>query len=157
MKLLGIVFWAAIALVACAPTIASPNPTTRPAEPTQLAGRPVLGARNGSTLSVTVTVNGAVVGTVQPSAVMPPLDFANLPPFPWTVEARSPSDRVLTSMTVDSGYVTLGTDPNGNLGSSFTFGRVDLSCGRVTIWAGYSELFGPAPAPSAGSPGDCVP
>ena len=157
MKLIAIAFLATIALGACASPPPSPIPSTPAAVPTLAASRPVLGARNGSALSVAVSVNGTVVGTVERGGVMPPLDFANLPAFPWTVEARSPSGRVLTSMKVDAGYVTIGTDPNGNLGTSFTVGRVDLSCGQITIWAGYSEPLGPPPASPAGSPGDCLP
>lgn len=152
MKLESLVLAVAV-LASC--TISTPSPPS--AEGSQIEGQPVLGISNGTTLPVTLTVNGSEVGTATPGAAMAPIIFAELPPFPWTVEARSPSGRVLTSMIVQAGYVTIGTDPNGNLGTSGTMGRVDLSCGRITIWAGYAEPSGPAPPSPAGSPGDCAP
>jgi len=118
---------------------------------------PVLGIENGTTLTVELFVNGRSVGESRPGVGLSPVDFGSLPALPWTVEARSPSGRVLTSMTVEPGVVAISTDPAGNLGSSGTFGRVDLSCGRITIWAGYNAPSGPAPDPSGGSPGDCAP
>jgi hypothetical protein len=36
-------------------------------------------------------------------------------------------------------------------------GRVDLSCGRLTIWAGDYPPSGPVYIKPAGSPGDCDP
>lgn len=87
---------------------------------------------------------------------MEPIDFSTLPALPWTVDARSPTGRLLTSMTVKVGDVT-ADNADGNLGTSGTIGRVDLSCGRITIWAGYFAPSGPVPPSPAGSPGDCAP
>jgi hypothetical protein len=143
----------AVALLASC-TILPPNP---PSTGAGAGGRPMLGISNGTPLAVALTVNGKEVGTATRGAPLAPIEFADLPPFPWTVEARSPSGRVLTTMEVKDGYVTAGTDPNGNLGTSGTMGRVDLSCGRITIWAGYSPPSGPPPPAVAGSPGDCAP
>jgi hypothetical protein len=47
--------------------------------------------------------------------------------------------------------------PDGGAGYGGTLGRVDLSCGRLTIWAGDIQPSGPAPAASPGEPGDCLP
>jgi hypothetical protein len=70
-------------------------------------------------------------------------------PLPWSVEARSPSGRLLISMTVRPGDVDgEGTEQRG------TGGRVDLSCGRLDIWSGPPML---GPAPGDGMPGDCLP
>ena len=123
----------------------------------QFGGRPVLGISNGTSLTVTLFVNGASVGSAAPGAGMEPIDFENLPAMPWSVEARSESGRVLTSMTVNTNDVTAGADADANLATSGSMGRVDLSCGRITIWAGYLQPSGPAPVASAGSPGDCAP
>jgi hypothetical protein len=124
----------------------------------QFGGRPVVGLSNGSSLVVTLVLNGEAVGSASPEAGMEPIDFAKLPPLPWTIEARSASGRVLTSMTVNAGDVTADSDSSGGLSSSKgTMGRVDLSCGRITIWAGYSQPSGPFPPSPAGSPGDCEP
>jgi hypothetical protein len=122
----------------------------------QFGGRPVVGIANGTTLVVTLFVNGKNVGTASPEVGLEPIDFAILPALPWTVEVRSPTGRVLTSMNVKAGDVA-GNDANGNLATSGTMGRVDLSCGRITIWAGYSQPSGPVPPSPAGSPGDCAP
>ena len=122
----------------------------------QLGGRPVVGIANGTTLVVTLFVNGKDVGTATPGVGMEPIDFSSLPALPWTVEARSPSSRVLTSMNVKVGDVTAGNGANDNLATGGTLGRVDLSCGRITIWAGYFQPSGPVPPSPAGSPGDCA-
>jgi hypothetical protein len=103
---------------------------------------------NQTTLAVTVAVNGTVVRTIQPGTqdILAPKD---LPPLPWAVEARAPSGRVLTSMTVRPGDVW--ETANQMKGDAV---RVDLSCGRLDMWSG-PPLLGPAPGP--GKPGDCAP
>jgi hypothetical protein len=148
MKLGQVSLVFAAVLAACTTT----SPSVAP-----VAGRPVLGIANGTNLTVKLFVNGESVGESRPGVGLPPIDFNNLPALPWTVEARSPSGRVLTSMRVEPGVVAMSTDPAGNLGTSGTIGRVDLSCGRVTIWAGYFAPSGPPPPSPAGSPGDCTP
>jgi hypothetical protein len=118
---------------------------------------PQLGVSNGTTLTVTLVVNGQIVGEILPGGPAPTIDPAGLPALPWSVEARSPSGRVLTSMTVEPGHVGSTTRPDGGTESAGTFGRVDLSCGRLTIWAGDFQPSGPPPPPSPGTDGDCVP
>lgn len=81
------------------------------------------------------------------------IDVAALPPLPWNVEARPPSGRVLTSMQVRPGDVQSADSAVHTI----PIGRVDLSCGRITIWAGDVSPSGPPPFPSPGSPGDCAP
>ena len=137
----------AIVLAGCAATgLASPNPSARPK----------LGVSNGTTMTVSVFVNGARLADVPPGGPEPSFDVAALPPLPWAVEARSPSGRVLTSMAVKPGDVTT-TTVSGGTENAGKMGRVDLSCGRLTIWAGDVVPLGPAPASPPGSPGDCVP
>jgi hypothetical protein len=118
--------------------------------------RPELGISNGTTLAVSLIVNGKQLATVEPGGSLSASDAARLPDLPWSVEARSPSGRVLTSMSVGVGAVSSTTDPEGVVHSSGAFGRVDLSCGSLRIWAGFPPS-GPIPASPAGSPGDCVP
>jgi hypothetical protein len=121
------------------------------------SSRPNLSVGNGTTLTVTLVVNGRPVGDF-PGGVgpEPSIDIAALPPLPWNVEARSPSGRVLTSMMVKPGDIRTTTVPGG-VETSGTFGRVDLSCGRLTIWAGDVMPLGPVPSSPAGHPGDCEP
>jgi hypothetical protein len=103
---------------------------------------------NQTTLAVTVAVNGTVVRTIQPNK-QEILIVRQLPPLPWAVEARAPTGRVLTSMTVRPGDVWVtGNEMHGDAV------RVDLSCGRLDIWSG-PPLLGPPPGP--GTPGDCAP
>jgi hypothetical protein len=150
-----------VAVAACSGPIAQPSPTPAPSASTspigQFGGRRVLAIENGTPIAVTLVVNGVAIGTAEPGIVFPEIDFASLPALPWTVEARSPSGRVLTSMHVGPDSVTTTTDPNGNVATTGTIGRVDLSCGRITIYAGYDAPSGPVPPSPAGSPGDCVP
>jgi hypothetical protein len=143
MKLLLLSIAASVAFFAC--TAAPPAPRVN------------LGIANGTTLTVSLFVNGQLVADSPPNAPGPTIDPNSLPPLPWTVEARSPTGRVLTSMTVEPGEVRTATGPDGQISYSGTIGRVDLSCGRLTIWAGDAVPSGPAPPPSPGSPGDCVP
>jgi hypothetical protein len=118
--------------------------------------RPDLGVDNGTTLRVTLVVNGHPVAEVAPKTGRSDIKTLSLPELPWIVEARSPSGRVLTSMRVDMGDVTREVGPN-YVGTSGQMGRIDLSCGRLTIWAGPTEPSGPMPVGSVGTPGDCDP
>ncbi|HJP87415.1 MAG TPA: hypothetical protein VJ850_00045 [Candidatus Limnocylindrales bacterium] len=119
--------------------------------------RPHLGISNGTTLVVVLFVNGVEVGETRPEGPTPVIDATGLPPLPWVVEARTVSGRVLTSMKVVEGQVWTTTRPDGGISSSGAIGRVDLTCGRLTIWAGDAQPLGPPPAPNAGQPGDCAP
>ena len=108
----------------------------------------------GTTLVVTLVVNGRPVATLAPGdCIGCQLDdgiaASRLPPLPWQVEARSPSGRVLVSIPVRQGDVIRTAD--SWKGDAV---RVDLSCGRLDVWSG-PPLLGPAPGP--GSPGDCSP
>ena len=108
---------------------------------------------NGTTLDVTLVVNGQPEGVFPAGGLGPGLAPSGLPALPWVVEARSPSGRVLTTMTVSLSDAAQ-TDPNMHL---IPIGRVDLSCGRLTLWAGEFPPSGPVPPSPAGSPGDCAP
>lgn len=114
---------------------------------------PRLGISNGTKLTVTLVVNGQVVGVFRPGEGGGPI-VAPLPPLPWAVEARTSTGRLLTTMQVSPGDVSSTTMPDGTTQASGTLGRVDLSCGRLDIWAGF-QPSGPFPGP--GHPGDCVP
>lgn len=137
----------AVTIAACG-TLASPAPT---------AERPLLGISNGTTLDVSLFVNDVLVGEYPAGGPVPAIRTADLPALPWAVEARSVSGRVLTSMRVEPGQVWSTTRPDGVMASSGAIGRVDLSCGRLTIWAGDRQPSGPAPNQSPGEPGDCEP
>ena len=109
---------------------------------------------NGTTLDVTVVVNGQVVGVFAADGTGQPPDVTSgLPALPWHVEARSPSGRLLTTMTVPV-QDAAPSQPDMHV---IPMGRVDLSCGRLTLWAGDFAPSGPAPPSPAGSPGDCAP
>ncbi len=156
-----LIAWPLLAMVACA----GPAPSTSPpasAEasgptptsvdtlaPTPGATLPPLSISNNTTLAVTFVVNGQPVATVAPGVQVDPVSSAVLPPLPWAVEARAPSGRVLVSMTVHAGDVRISENSAQGDGA-----RIDLSCGRLDIWAG-PPMIGPMPGP--GTPGDCAP
>lgn len=107
---------------------------------------------NGTSLTVTIVVNGTPVATSAPGSP-PEVPPSALPPLPWSVAATTSSGRVLTTMSVSVGDASQ-SDPNTHV---IPMGRVDLSCGRLTIWAGEYPPSGPIPPSPAGSPGDCAP
>lgn len=108
---------------------------------------------NGTAIDVTIAVNGTALRVVPPGAAVA-VPVSELPLLPWTVEARSPRGRVLTSMTVRPGDVRETMTPNGGWAYQSAAVRVDLSCGRLDIWSGM-PMLGPLPGP--GKPGDCEP
>jgi hypothetical protein len=141
-------------LAGCGTTRPNPAPVAVPSpSPTASSAIPKLGVSNGTTLIVTLVVNGQRVGDFPPDGPGPTIDIAVLPPLPWNVEARSLSGRVLTFMQVAPGEIQSADSAVHTI----PMGRVDLSCGRLTIWAGDFPPSGPVPLPSAGSPGDCAP
>ena len=119
----------------------------------QAGERPALGVSNNTDLVIVVIVNGIEAGRFAPG-VGADIDVNLLPPLPWTVEARTTTGRLLTSMDVQPGQVFRRQLPDGSTQISGALGRVDLSCGRFDMWAG-GPVGGPAPGP--GTPGDCVP
>ena len=58
-------------------------------------------------------------------------------------------------MTVNPGDVARTAVPGGPVSMSGRMARVDLSCGRLDLWAGGAAPIGPAPGP--GVQGDCEP
>jgi hypothetical protein len=107
---------------------------------------------NQTTLVVTVVVNGGVLQSVPPGEVRAILVSGGS--VPWAVEARAPSGRVLSSMTVRPGDVSQTTNPDGGRTQRGAAVRVDLSCGRLDMWSG-PPLAGPVPGP--GKLGNCQP
>ena len=62
--------------------------------------RMTLNVSNGSTLPVSLVVNGTSIAVVQPQDGINEMPAAQLPALPWAVEIRSPTGRVLV---VDGG------------------------------------------------------
>ena len=108
-----------VAVAACGGLVTSCGPAVTAQPIGQFGGRAVLGISNGTPLAVTLFVNDQAVGTAIQGAAFEPLDFASLPPQPWTVEARAPSGRVLTSMEVR---------PDAGLTLNSESGRIIRSC-----------------------------
>ncbi len=100
---------------------------------------------NGTTIPVTIIVNGSVVETIPPGTTENPIK-ASIPGRPWTVEARSPSGRILVTMTVSANDTLSST--SGRMGSA------DLACGPLTIWAGAPIAGGPTFIPDPSQPCD---
>lgn len=126
---------------------------TRTALPERVPPTHSLEAGNGTSLTVTLVVNGAALRVIPPggSAAIP---VSELPLLPYVVEARSPRGRVLTSMTVHAGDVRETTTPDGVRWYQSPAVRVDLSAGASTSGRGF-PMLGLLPGP--GRPGDCEP
>ena len=121
--------------------------------------RPPLHVFNGTTLVVVVTVNGQVIGEFTQDRG-PDIDVSGLPPLPWLVEARTTAGRLLVSMTVEPGQVGRRVLPDGTVEAWDVVERVELSCGRLSLFAGGirpGAAGGPPPVGPVGVPGDCVP
>ena len=113
-----------------------------------------LNVSNGSTLAVSLVVNGAVVDEIGPHDTRSDIPASKLPPLPWSVEVRSPSGRMLVSLDVRDGDVASFSEPGGGAGVRGDAQRVDLSCGRIDVWSGPPMA---GPSAGAGLPGDCDP
>lgn len=122
------------------------------APPSPSGTQMTLSIQNGTTIAVTLVVNGKVIETVPAGGYENPIKN-ELPGLPWDVETRSPSGRVLSSMTVHAGDVWQTTDPNSGGAARGDAVRVDLSCGRLDVWSG-PPLLGPMFRP--GPSGDCA-
>ena len=110
------------------------------------------GYSNGTKLDIAIAINGQVVVVAAPGQGAPQVDVP-MPSLPWHVEARTASGRVLGSFDLLDGQATC--EPVGDaVRCSGGLLRVDLSCGRLDIWAGVRPS-GPMPGP--GVPGDCQP
>jgi len=111
-----------------------------------------VGFANGTSLTVTFVVSPPVVGqsaqlvvTVPPQTVNPGVSTtALLPAFPWTVEARAPSGRVLGSAVLQYEGVANRAD-------------LALPCGLLTIWTGPDEPAASNAVASLAVPADCAP
>ena len=115
-----------------------------------------LGLSNGTDLDLTFMVNGQRLGVVPPQTVGEGIPFDALPAAPWTVEIMSPSGRVVTWTEVDEGGARqISAERSSD--HVRVLEHLDLSCGRVLIWAGLVAPPGPAPAEDDGVPGDCEP
>jgi hypothetical protein len=131
---------ALLALAAAVVACGAPPPTSQPSA----TGLPVgINIANGTTVPVTIVVNGTLVGTVPPGATEVPVR-AELPARPWSVEARSPTGRVLAAFTVPSGDAVSSESSVG--------AAEDLACGTLDLWAGgprgdHPKPVGPTPAP----------
>jgi hypothetical protein len=145
---IGIVGFAVASLVGGCSVVASllPSPLIPPGAP-----RPIgVEVANGTTLRITIVVDGVAVADIGPGdGTQAPIVADVLGPMPWHVEARTPSGRVLLTLTVNDGDVFYGQ--NTTRGDA---ARIDLSCGRLDVWVG-PPLIGPMPGP--GVAGDCVP
>jgi hypothetical protein len=97
------------------------------------AAVPPLSIANGTSILVELVVNGAVLETVPAGRTDDPI-AARLPARPWVIEARSPSGRVLATLTVGA------TDAITSQGGRAI--RADLACGRLEIWSGPPLLGG---------------
>lgn len=108
-----------------------------------------VGIVNGTSMSVGLFINDHRIADYPPGGgSIPSLDPRSLPNLPWRVEARSPSGRVLQSLTVQPGELRAG---------SMTSGSIDLACGNLELWVGDFIQKSLPPAPTPEQPEACDP
>lgn len=107
-----------------------------------------LTANNQSDRALELYVNGGKIADVGAKSE-PTFKAQDLPPLPWAAELRLPTGRTLLALTVTSGSVV--RTANGSQSPGI---RVDLSCGRIELFAVYPLL---GPVAGSGHPGDCGP
>jgi hypothetical protein len=108
-----------------------------------------VGVKNETTMTVSLVVNGTGFGVFAPHSTSTVLVRSA---FPWNVVAKTAGGRTLVRMTVQQGDIQPPPNPGGDEQSSIA-GRVNLSCGELSIFAGDVPPAGAAPG--TGSPGDC--
>jgi hypothetical protein len=146
-RIQGTVRLAALAMLVASCGLATGSASSKPV---------TLGISNGTDLTVALFVNSAPVATYAPKSGDFRIDSSSFQSMPWDVQVRSASGRVLLSMNVTPDQVQ--TVQVGDVTSmSGSYARVDLSCGTLRIWAGDITPSGPAPDPSPGHVGDCLP
>ena len=141
----GIVLAAVVAVALCG--CGAPGPTELPLGVVPDAEMS-LTANNQSDRALELFVNGGKVADV-PAKSQLTMQAKDLQPLPWAAELRLPTGRSLLSLTIVSRSVVRLESGSGSVGT-----RVDLSCGRIELWA-VIPLGGPPPGP--GRPGDCGP
>lgn len=128
---------AVMALAAC-----TSGPTRVP------LGQPQLDIDNGTTLTVTVEINGQHVGDYGPGT-QTALDLGPLPQLPWHLVARWPNGRTLLTFDVPAGDPDMTAQPQGESDHGGHGSRVYLTCGTLLIWAGTVPMpqspFSPTP------------
>jgi hypothetical protein len=131
-------------------------PTPQPAPSGAVSDSPPLAVGNWTTLRIWVDVDGMDTAVLEPGQVIDPITPGMLPALPWIVTARTSTGRVLLTLTIreTDGWPS-SPDPSGGSTVHGAAARVDLSCGRIDIWAG-PPLAGPGP-PQSFPPGDCDP
>ena len=145
-RLLGLPVAGALSGFVAASCAGEPQPSPTASPPMKLS------IHNGTTIAVTLVVNGSVIETVPPGGHEDPIK-GEPPALPWNVETRSPSGHVLSTLTVHEGDVWQTSLPNGGVVYKGDGARVDLSCGRLDVWSG-PPLIGPIFSP--GPSGDCA-
>jgi len=111
---------------------------------------PIVEVDNNTPLDVSIFVNDAPVTSFTNGT----FDARDYGPAPWTISARSPSGREITSHVLNPEDIWSTTGDYRTQDAGW-LARHDLSCGRFEMWAG-SPPSGPGPLGSF-PPGDCDP
>jgi len=127
----------ALVLAACGPA-PTPAPLVR------------LGIDNGTTLTLTIVVNGQPLHDIPPGTIDAAIDTSHAPPLPWKLEARSPRGAVLDMLYLNAPQDSSHTDASQD----------ENVCGVLVMWTGGGGEP-PKSSPSTGVPSqypgfDCV-
>ena len=116
--------------------------------------------RSGRTNSGPVLLSHGRLVSDRSRAALRPAFEPRLPMPTPALGVNHPTPRPRINRRGEFGYrplVKTESHADGTTEMTGTLGRVDLSCGRLSIWAGDAEPSGPAPGSSPGNPSDCTP
>jgi len=132
-------------------------PSPRPTQvPSPASTPPALWVSNGTSLLITLVLDGVEVAEIQPHTSDQAVDPSMFPPAPWHLVAQTPTGRALVEFDIRPENVWWTTPgPDGHSDCRSAGARADLSCGRLDVWSGM-PLLGPVP-PSSFPAGDCDP
>ena len=109
---------------------------------------------NGTSIIVTLVVNGSPGRQIEPGVVFIPR--SQLPTLPWSIDGLTPGGRVAISLDVDPVDWTAAPGQS-QVPVNGQSAWVSLSCGELEIWVGERPILPTLGPDATGGTHECVP